>query len=137
MTGPIRQEGGGVRGWPLILLRMEGLAILALTVFLYQRTGASWWLFAGLFLVPDLSFLAYAIGRGAGTVAYNMTHSEVGPVILAAAGLTVMPVLLPIALIWGAHVGWDRMLGYGLKYATSFDHTHLGPIGKAARLKTS
>lgn len=118
----------------MILLRVERLAILALTVFLYQRTGASWWLFAGLFLVPDLSFLAYAIGRGAGTVAYNMTHSEVGPVILAAAGLTVMPVLLPIALIWGAHVGWDRMLGYGLKYPTSFDQTHLGPIGKAARL---
>lgn len=132
---PLVQTAGGVRGWPSILLRLEGLAILALCVFLFSRTEMSWWAFAGLFLVPDLSFLAYGLGRGAGTVAYNATHSEVGPVLLAAAGLMVMPGLLPLALIWGAHVGWDRMLGYGLKYASSFDHTHLGPIGKAARMK--
>lgn len=135
MIAPVNE--GGVRGWPRVLLRLEGLAILGLTAFLYAQSGESWWLFAALFLVPDLSFAAYLGGRHLGALAYNLTHSEVGPAILAAVGLTVMPALLPFALIWGAHVGWDRMLGYGLKYASSFDHTHLGLIGKAARAARS
>lgn len=44
-----------------------------------------------------------------------------------------MPAALPFALIQGAHVGWDRLVGYGLKSASSFDHTQLGPVGKAAK----
>jgi hypothetical protein len=129
----VLQTEGGARGWPGRLLRLEGLALLVLSCVLYHRTGLSWWWFAGLFLVPDLSFLAYVFGRGAGTLAYNLTHTEVGPVLLVLVGLTVLPAALPFALIWGAHVGWDRLVGYGLKYASSFDHTHLGPVGKAAK----
>ena len=30
-----------------------------------------------------------------------------------------------IALIWLAHIGVDRLLGYGLKYPTGFKDTHL------------
>ena len=33
-----------------------------------------------------------------------------------------------IALIWAAHIGVDRVLGYGLKYPTAFRDTHLGPV---------
>ena len=36
------------------------------------------------------------------------------------------------ALIWIAHIGLDRALGYGLKYATGFGDTHLGHIGHSA-----
>lgn len=133
MTTAMIQADGGVRGWPKILLRLEGLGVLALCVWLYRETGLSWWWFAGLFLAPDLSFLAYVLGRRAGTLAYNATHTELGPLALAGVGLVAAPAVLPFALIWGAHVGWDRLVGYGLKYASSFDHTHLGPIGKAAK----
>ena len=35
-----------------------------------------------------------------------------------------------IACIWAAHVGFDRLLGYGLKYGTSFGDTHLGRRGR-------
>ncbi|MEQ7154055.1 DUF4260 domain-containing protein [Brevundimonas aurifodinae] len=129
----ILQTEGGAGGWPGRLLRLEGLALLVVACVLYHRTGLSWWWFAGLFLVPDLSFLAYGLGRGAGTLAYNLTHTEVGPVALGLVGLTVAPAALSFALIWAAHVGWDRLVGYGLKSASSFDHTHLGPVGKAAR----
>jgi hypothetical protein len=87
MTTAILQTEGGTKGWPKLLLRLEGLGILALCVFLYHQTGESWWWFAGLFLAPDLSFLAYLAGRPAGTVAYNATHTELGPLALAAAGL--------------------------------------------------
>jgi hypothetical protein len=40
--------------------------------------------------------------------------------------------LLGIAAIWAAHIGFDRMLGYGLKYSSSFNDTHLGRIGRQA-----
>ncbi|WP_298162557.1 DUF4260 domain-containing protein [Brevundimonas sp.] len=133
MTPHIPQTDSGVRGWPMLLLRLEGLGVLALCAVLYHRTGLSWWWFAGLFLAPDLSFLAYVFGRRAGTLAYNATHTELGPLGLAGVGLTVLPAVLPFALIWGAHVGFDRLVGYGLKYGSSFNHTHLGPVGRAAK----
>jgi hypothetical protein len=38
-----------------------------------------------------------------------------------------------VACIWAAHVGFDRMLGYGLKYGTSFGDTHLGRRGRHSR----
>ena len=30
-----------------------------------------------------------------------------------------------VALVWAAHIGVDRAVGYGLKYPTGFKHTHL------------
>jgi hypothetical protein len=31
-------------------------------------------------------------------------------------------------LIWLAHIGLDRLLGYGLKYATEFKDTHFSRV---------
>ena len=120
--------GGGVRA----LLRLEGLAVLALATAAYAQFGAGWGWFALLFLLPDLSFFAYLAGPRAGAAAYNAAHSYAGPLmLLALAVLGAMPGLLAIALVWCAHIGFDRALGYGLKYAAGFRHTHLGPIGRA------
>jgi hypothetical protein len=115
---------GGVRRW----LRLEGLAALTLAVFFYARGGYSWLLFAALFLAPDLSFAAYLAGPRVGAAVYNALHSYVGPLALAALFLAVgrQPAL---SLIWAAHIGFDRLLGYGLKYPTDFGDTHLGAIG--------
>ncbi len=50
---------------------------------------------------------------------------------LLAAGLVLEQRLCLLAgLVWVAHIGLDRMLGYGLKYASAFSHTHLGRIGR-------
>jgi len=40
------------------------------------------------------------------------------------------PALQLVAAILIAHVGMDRMLGYGLKLPSSFQDTHLGRIGR-------
>jgi len=120
-----------MRNW----LRLESLAILILCVGLYARIGAPWWLFAAAFLAPDLSFAGYLFGGRVGAWTYNLAHNEVGPVVLGLVGLWLAPTLTPLALIWGAHVGFDRILGYGLKIGASFDQTHLGPIGKVASAK--
>ena len=99
---------GAVRG----LLRLEGLMLLAASVALYARLQGEWLLFAELFLVPDLSFAAYLFGPRAGATAYNATHSTIGPLVLLSAGiLAAVPMAAPLALIWLAHVGFDRALG--------------------------
>jgi Domain of unknown function (DUF4260) len=116
----------------LILLRLEGLVVAAVAALLYARTGASWWLFAALWLVPDLSMLGYLAGPCKGARIYNAFHSYVAPGALALVAL-LLPgthVALPIALIWVNHIGVDRLLGYGLKYGNGFGFTNLGPVGK-------
>jgi hypothetical protein len=119
----------GVTGAPRIWLRLEGLAALAIALVLYARGGHSWALLAVLFLLPDLSFAGYLGGARVGSWCYNVAHSYVGPAIL---GIALVagggPAML--ALIWVAHIGFDRMLGYGLKYPTAFHDTHLGRIGR-------
>lgn len=126
-------ETGSVSGAPRLLLRAEGAGLLIVAGMLYGETGAAWWLFAVLFLAPDLSFLGYLAGPRAGAMAYNAAHSLVAPLALAIAGL-LLPAIPPLALalIWIAHIGFDRLLGYGLKYQAGFGFTHLGRIGKAA-----
>lgn len=117
----------------LILLRLEGLVVAAVAALLYAHTGASWWLFAALWLLPDLSMLGYLAGPCQGARIYNAIHSYVAPGALALVALLLLPgvhAALPIALIWANHIGVDRLLGYGLKYGNGFGFTHLGPVGK-------
>lgn len=122
--------GGGVR----TLLRLEGAVVLALALIAYHRLGAGWGVFAAAFLVPDLSFLGYLAGPRAGARLYNAAHSYLGPgAVVALTGLADIPWALPAALIWAAHIGFDRALGYGLKYPSGFRDTHLGPIGRPPR----
>lgn len=124
-AGEAGTVGTPVRGW----LRAEGLAVLAGCVALFARGGHSWALFALLFLAPDLSFAGYLAGPRVGAAIYNAAHSYVGPIALAVAlAVTGRPPVL--ALVWAAHVGFDRALGYGLKYPSGFTDTHLGRIGR-------
>jgi hypothetical protein len=124
------QQTGAVTGTPLMMLRLEGAAALAGASLAYSTIDGRWGVFAMLFLVPDLSMLGYLAGRRVGAACYNAAHSYLGPAILAAIG-TAMSVHTPLfaACIWAAHVGFDRLLGYGLKYGTSFGDTHLGHRG--------
>jgi hypothetical protein len=120
-------------GVPRTVLRVEGAVALAAATVAYAHVGLGWGWFAALFLVPDLSLLGYLVDRRVGAIAYNAGHSTVGPALLAAVALvTGRAGLLPVALIWVAHIGFDRMLGYGLKYATAFGATHLGRVGRRA-----
>jgi hypothetical protein len=122
----------GVAGTPRILLQIEGFALFALATTGFALTGLTWWLYALLFLTPDVSFAAYGAGPRVGAVVYNAMHTTILPAALAALGLMLgSTTVLGLAAIWAAHIGFDRMLGYGLKYDTAFGHTHLGRIGRA------
>jgi Domain of unknown function (DUF4260) len=111
------------------LLRLEGLALFVGALIVYVDQGYAWWLLVVLFLAPDLSFAGYIAGRRVGAAVYNALHSTVGPVGLAAAGvLSNTDWCVQLALIWLAHIGLDRLLGYGLKYPTAFKDTHLNRV---------
>ena len=55
-----------------------------------------------------------------------------GPVaVLALALWSDAAIGRDVGLIWLAHVGFDRVLGDGLKYPSAFGDMHLGRIGAA------
>ena len=120
-----------------LLLRAEGLTYLISGVAAIHYLGGQWWLAALLFLAPDLSFTAYLAGPRIGAYAYNALHTTLGPLALAAMGLlSGWNFMLFLSAVWLAHIGFDRILGYGLKRTTSFGDTHLGPIGSATKVKS-
>jgi hypothetical protein len=122
----------GPVGWPGIrtMLRLEGLAALAAGLAGFFSLSDDWLLLVAMFLLPDLAMAGYALGPRTGARIYNVAHTHAAPALLAAAALLWIPAALPLACIWVAHIGFDRALGYGLKYETSFHDTHLGPIGR-------
>ena len=113
-------------------LRLENLAISALAIWGFALTEASWWLFAALILAPDLGMLGYLASPRVGAFTYNAVHTYLAPALLV--GLAV-PLGwtwgVSVALVWAAHIGIDRALGYGLKSSESFQQTHLGRIGRS------
>jgi hypothetical protein len=116
----------------LYVLRSEALAFAALTVFLYARSGASWWMFLALWLAPDLSMLGYLAGPFWGARIYNSVHAYATPVVLGLCAFLVgAQWLVPVAMIWTNHIAIDRVLGYGLKYPSHFGWTHLGELRRA------
>lgn len=134
MNGTAATETTGiVTGGVRMLLRLEGLMLLAGMMLLYALSGESWWLFAILFLAPDLSFAGYLAGPRIGAIVYNAAHSYLAPTALMMAGFALaFPLALAVGTIWLAHIGFDRALGYGLKYPAGFGFTHLGRIGGKA-----
>lgn len=129
---PAEHASGRTALHPIPLLRLEGAATAVVAVGLYARSGAGWWLFAALLLVPDLGMLGYLAGPRLGAATYNLTHAFLGPLVVAAAGLAAgSSTAVAVALVWIAHIGVDRAFGYGLKQPTGFGDTHLGRVGRS------
>ena len=124
-----------MHGLPLRFLRAEGAVLLAAALLAYG-TGLDqpWWLVPLLLFVPDAGMAGYARSRRAGAVLYDLAHSYPAPAAVGLlATLAGAPLGQGVALIWFAHIGLDRLLGYGLKYETGFEDTHLGRIGRPGR----
>jgi hypothetical protein len=124
---PATQNINPVHRW----LRLEGLAAFIVALLVYAHLHASWWMFAILFLVPDISMVGYLLGPRIGALAYNLFHTYTVPAALAIV-MHFSKHSFSLPAIWVAHIGFDRAMGYGLKYKTGFNHTHLGLIGRAA-----
>lgn len=113
------------------VLRIEAVVVLTLALFFYNVLAFNWTTFFIYFLLPDISFIGYLFGKRVGAISYNCAHSYIGPAIVFMLFLGLGGEIFQIiGLIWIAHIGFDRALGYGLKYEKGFAYTHLGKIGK-------
>ncbi|KAK5095884.1 hypothetical protein LTR70_003203 [Exophiala xenobiotica] len=132
-------QSGFAKTWPRLLLRLEAAAVLTSSTWAYSRlTSPSWWTFAALLLVPDIGMAGYLANTRAGAALYNSVHTETPPIILlCAAWATRNEAVAGVALCWLAHIGMDRMFGFGLKYGTGFGHTHLGVLGSGNKTSAS
>jgi hypothetical protein len=111
---------------PRLLLHLEGAVVFLTATVLYFHGDHPWWLYLLLALAPDLSMLGYLAGPRAGAAAYDAAHTYALPVLLVGAGVVWdFRWLVAVSLVWIAHIGVDRAIGYGLKYPSGFKDTHL------------
>lgn len=116
---------------PRVLLHLEGAAVLLLATAAFFRLGHPWWVFLLLLLAPDVSLLGLLAGPRAGASIYNAVHTMVGPLALLGGGWWLaggQSAAVAVALGWLAHVGMDRMVGYGLRYLDSEKRTHFSGL---------
>jgi hypothetical protein len=111
--------------------RLEGLLLFVTFTFLFGWFGGSWIIWPFVLLLPDVSMVGYLFNKRFGAFIYNAGHALVLPLLLLfLTFLTKTTITGLVACVWLAHIGLDRMLGYGLKLGDGFSHTHLGRIGK-------
>ena len=125
------------------LLKLEELAQLLICIVVLAVGDMPWWVYLLLALGPDISMLGYLVGPRAGAFTYNLLHHKGMALLVAGAGMISVelslkfgtplighPLMMASIILYG-HSCMDRMLGFGLKFGDSFQHTHLGWIGKA------
>jgi Domain of unknown function (DUF4260) len=121
-TTSLATPGSAVR----TILRAEGLPIFIAGVVGFGALGGPWLAFVPLLLAPDLSAIGYVRGTRLGSMTYNLAHNLVTAGALLGLGLGLGVGWLAIAgTVAVAHIGMDRLSGYGLKYPTTFKDTHL------------
>ena len=114
------------------LLKLEELFMFALTIFLFSKLDFAWWWYPVLLFTPDLRMFGYLFRPQGGAGSYNFIHHKALGIGVFVIGTILANQLLQLAgLILFGHSSLDRALGYGLKHSDSFQHTHLGMIGKA------
>jgi Domain of unknown function (DUF4260) len=113
------------------IIKLEELAMFALSIYLFSRLSVAWWWFPALLLAPDLGAMGYFFGNKTGAISYNLFHHKGVAIVLFLLGIWIscIPITLAGIIIFG-HASMDRILGYGLKYFEGFGFTHLGKIGK-------
>ena len=115
----------------IVIQRVESAAIFIAATYVYFANGLNWILYLVLLFSFDIVMGGYAINNRIGAYAYNFAHNMAIPAILVIVYIIVpSPFLLGFTCLWFAHIGLDRALGYGLKFTSGFEHTHLGKIGK-------
>ena len=110
------------------LLIAEELFLFTGSVILYSvLTEYSWWMYALLFFLPDISFAAYLINTKVGAFFYNLLHHKGVMIALILTGyFAQLPLVLAVGVVFLGHSAFDRIFGYGLKFSDDFKHTHLG-----------
>ncbi|HWK98894.1 MAG TPA: DUF4260 domain-containing protein [Parapedobacter sp.] len=112
-------------------LKLEQFALLIACYVASIQLAHPWWLFLALLLLPDISMVGYAINNWWGALLYNLFHHQgVAVAVIGIGWYANQPYVLLAGIVLLGHSAMDRALGYGLKYITGFQNTHLGKIGR-------
>jgi len=116
---------------PIIFQRLEAGLLFLASIYFYHHLHFNFFLFILLLLSFDIFMAGYLVSNKVGAFTYNLGHSLFLPLLVLIIGFAGdNRILIGTSLIWFAHIGFDRALGYGLKFTTDFRDTHLGRIGK-------
>lgn len=117
-------------------IKLEETSMFGLGIYLFSTLGMEWWWFLILILLPDISMIGYAFGNKIGAFSYNLFHHKGVAILVYLLGIYLNNTTVQlIGIILFSHSAMDRIFGYGLKYTTSFQDTHLGKIGKSESQK--
>ena len=115
------------------ILRTEETAMAALGIYFLtiHNLHLSVWIWLLLFFSSDISMLGYLVNAKVGAISYNIFHHKAIAIGIVGIGFFMkIEVVMVIGILLFAHSSFDRMMGYGLKYYSSFNDTHLGKIKK-------
>jgi len=108
------------------MIHLEGAVVFLAMFYLYSFYEFKWWIFILFLFAPDISMIGYIADNRIGAIIYNLCHTYTVSVLTFFLGVFLqLQVFLIIGLIWTAHIGMDRLCGFGLKYKTRFKDTHL------------
>lgn len=114
-------------------LKLEELAMFGLGIFAFNQLDFAWWWFLILILAPDIGMIGYLINSKVGALTYNVFHHKGLAILIYLAGVYLNNEVVQLAgIILFSHASLDRIFGYGLKYSTSFNDSHLGPLKETA-----
>lgn len=113
------------------VLKLEELGLFVLGIYLFSLLNYQWYWFLVWILAPDVSMIGYAFTTKIGAFSYNLFHHKGIAIVVYLLGIYFhLEAIQLIGIILFSHAAMDRFFGYGLKYETGFEYTHLGKIGK-------
>ena len=113
------------------MLEEAAMAAIGIYFLSIYNLGLSFWVWLLLFFTPDIGMFGHLVNTRIGAVVYNLFHHKGIALMIAATGYYFhYDSITAIGILLFAHASFDRIWGYGLKFADSFANTHLGKIGK-------
>lgn len=102
------------------LAKLEEVALVVLSLYLFSLLPFDWWLFGLLFFAPDVSLIGQVVGHRIGAISYNVVHHKaVAVAAYVVGGLFGLPFLSLAGVVLLGHSSLDRVLGFDLLDADS------------------
>ena len=116
-----------------ILVKLEELAQVLFSIYLFSLLSFTWWVYPVFFFAPDLSMIGMLLNKRIGTLIYNIIHHKgLALVAYILGGLLGVPLLSLIGVLLFGHSSFDRVLGFGLLDTDSSGYASFGSIVQKA-----